>query len=557
MNFMLRFVVILATSMLTMNFAFADGEGQADYDKAIVAKLKAKTTKDFDTVIDLCESAIKKGLDDETKKLAEEMIRTTLNQICVQLSDEVFKLAQSGQQTWRFKRKQALDRFEKLVEIDKKNGDAHFRMAQLYLLPGGDRDKAKAAIEQAVVAGSLEKENATKALILKGMLSDSEEDREKAFDAAIAKDPTNATNLRMRGSYYFEKKKFDKAENDFRKLVELKPEDNDLKQALVDTLLNQNKEQKRREALEVLNQMIKKDDSNLELYISRARVYGTLDETEKEIADLSHVIENDERNILALLMRGWAYLGDEKLNKAKEDMNRIFKINKYNLQGILLQAQIAAQEEDFDLAIKNLENVVRAVRPDLRNTYRLQLALYYRGAERFNKALETYEDILSAQPGNVGAIIARADTVLGMGKHEQAVADYETSIDLEMSDRQKEHVWNNLAWVLATSPNDKVRNGKRAVELAKKACELTEYKEAYILSTLASGYAENGEFDEAIKWSTKAVELAKKKPTRDDQVEDLQKELDSYKQKKPWRELQKDKDKSGDKKKKSEDDFDF
>ena len=557
MKSMLHFGVILGLSIMLSSPALADGEGQADYDKAVAARLKAKSAKDYDGVIDLCESAIKKGLDDETKKLAEEMIKSTLNQICVKLSDEVFQLARSGQQTWRFKRRQALIRFEKLIGLDEKNGDAHFRIAQLELLPGGDRDKAKKAIEQAVAAGSLEKENATKALILKGMLADNEEEREKAFSDAIAKDPTNANNLRMRASYYFEKKKFEKAEKDFRKLVEFKPDDNDMKQALVDSLLNQNKEAKTRDALKFINEMIKVDDSNLELYIGRARVYGTLNETENEIKDLSHVIEKDERNILAILMRGWAYLGDEKIDKAKEDLERIFKINKYNLQGVLLQAQIAAQEEDYDTAIKNLENVVRAVRPESRNFYKLQLALYFRGAKKLNKALDTYEDILRGEPGNVGAIVARADTVLGMGEHERAIADYETSMDLELNTRQKEHVWNNLAWVLATTPKDDLRNGKRAIELALKACEITEYKEAYILSTLASGYAETGDFENAVKWSTKAVELAKKNPTRDSQVEDLEKELNSYKMKKPWRELQKDKDESGDKKKKSDSEFDF
>jgi hypothetical protein len=43
--------------------------------------------------------------------------------------------------------------------------------------------------------------------------------------------------------------------------------------------------------------------------------------------------------------------------------------------------------------------------------------------------------------------------------------------------------------------------------LATKACELTDYKEAHILSTLASTYAELGDFETAIKWSEKSVEL--------------------------------------------------
>ena len=89
--------------------------------------------------------------------------------------------------------------------------------------------------------------------------------------------------------------------------------------------------------------------------------------------------------------------------------------------------------------------------------------------------------------------------------------------------------------MLATSPVDELRDGKRSIELATKACEVTEYKRPHILSTLAAGYAEIGDFETAIKWSKKAVELGAK----DDEVDQqLKNELESYQQKKPWREKQ-------------------
>jgi hypothetical protein len=100
---------------------------------------------------------------------------------------------------------------------------------------------------------------------------------------------------------------------------------------------------------------------------------------------------------------------------------------------------------------------------------------------------------------------------------------------------------NNLAWVLATSPQDDVRDAKRSVELGTKACEITKYEKPHIISTLAAGYAESGDFDMAIKWSTKAVELGREKLK--DQIEQLEKELESYKEKKPWREMQQIEDK--------------
>ena len=60
---------------------------------------------------------------------------------------------------------------------------------------------------------------------------------------------------------------------------------------------------------------------------------------------------------------------------------------------------------------------------------------------------------------------------------------------------------------------------------------MTKYEEAHILSTLAAGYAEMGDFTSAVHWSEEAVAVG-----RASQKEQLAKELQSYHDKKPWRE---------------------
>ena len=62
--------------------------------------------------------------------------------------------------------------------------------------------------------------------------------------------------------------------------------------------------------------------------------------------------------------------------------------------------------------------------------------------------------------------------------------------------------------MLATSPDDGLRNGAEAVRLAERACELTHYGQPLFMGTLATAYAEAGRFPEAVTTAEKAEQLA-------------------------------------------------
>ena len=88
-----------------------------------------------------------------------------------------------------------------------------------------------------------------------------------------------------------------------------------------------------------------------------------------------------------------------------------------------------------------------------------------------------------------------------------------------------------MAWHLCTAPDEKARDGKRAVEAATKACELTEYKNGGYLDTLAAAYAEVG----LRRGGRVAGEGAK---AGDIPIKDMaaaRKRLDLFKAKKPYR----------------------
>ena len=85
-----------------------------------------------------------------------------------------------------------------------------------------------------------------------------------------------------------------------------------------------------------------------------------------------------------------------------------------------------------------------------------------------------------------------------------AIKDFEQSIRLDSNYAES---FNDLAWILATCKEARYRDGKRAVELATRACDLTHSRDAPSLDTLAAAYAETGDFDSAILWEQKAIKV--------------------------------------------------
>jgi hypothetical protein len=91
----------------------------------------------------------------------------------------------------------------------------------------------------------------------------------------------------------------------------------------------------------------------------------------------------------------------------------------------------------------------------------------------------------------------------------------------------------NRAWLLATCPDDKVRNGPEALKSALLACELGPSKHSSDLKVLAAAQAELGKFEEAVKSQTKSLEMIP--PDQPEQVKQAQELLQLYKSGKPYR----------------------
>jgi|ERR1051326_5892055 tetratricopeptide (TPR) repeat protein len=90
-------------------------------------------------------------------------------------------------------------------------------------------------------------------------------------------------------------------------------------------------------------------------------------------------------------------------------------------------------------------------------------------------------------------------------KAKEAIAQYREALRLtpEFPD-----ALNELARLLACSPESELRDGTEAVKLAEKACAMTNSQQPDMLTTLAAAYAEAGRFPDAIATAEKARSLA-------------------------------------------------
>jgi tetratricopeptide (TPR) repeat protein len=111
--------------------------------------------------------------------------------------------------------------------------------------------------------------------------------------------------------------------------------------------------------------------------------------------------------------------------------------------------------------------------------------------------------VVGAWPAEAAAEVATK--LSGRGDFTGAIAHYRRALEI---DPYLVEALNNLAWLLATCPEASMRNGAEAVQLAERACQITEYRRTIFVGTLGAAYAEAGRFPDAVTTAQKACELA-------------------------------------------------
>jgi tetratricopeptide (TPR) repeat protein len=205
------------------------------------------------------------------------------------------------------------------------------------------------------------------------------------------------------------------------------------------------------------------------------------------------VLDSDSTDERAISCRCWAYMAVGELDEALKDGEEAVRLNPNS---------IAWKNNRGEVFIKRKE---------------------------YDKAIAEFSDILSTSPRYFFALDNRAEAYVRGKEFAKAKADIELALE---NDGGVPRLHMNLARVLATAPDAKLRDGKRALAEAKKAVDMLKYRDGRFLDTLAAAYAEAGEFDKAVATQQKALddpELMK------DEGDAARKRLELYRAKKPFR----------------------
>ncbi len=506
-------------------------DGQVDLDAAFDLKINAVDPRDLDKIVELCESAIKKGLSEENKKQADELMAATLIQHAQILEKLIF--APQPDRRWRVFRRDALERLEKVVKLKPENGEAYLLMARLNALEGGDREAALLSVEKAIKLAGDNQQQLAQALVIRGALASDGDARMADLNQAVKIDPANLDAVRGRAMLRLQAGDLDGAVDDLKSWMELEPENSFPTLMAVQALTDSNRND---EALVILNTAVEKSPESSRLLATRANLNMTNEKLDDALADAEKALAINKDEIDALFVRGIVFADKKRFEDAMADINRILKIDPENPRAVWIRSSIFASQKDYASSIKDVNQLARQ-NPQVPG-YKMQLAALYNANGEPDQAMKIYDEMLASAPDNWEVLRGRGDVYLSMGKHKEAIDDFNHALDFMPEAEQDDGVFNNLAWVLSTSPTDELRDGKRAVELAIKAAELTKYEAPHILSTLASSYAEANDFENAIKWGAKAVELGEQQKSDEELLDNLRREQKAYEENRGWRELQ-------------------
>jgi len=235
-------------------------------------------------------------------------------------------------------------------------------------------------------------------------------------------------------------------------------------------------------------------ENNAEAYSNRGLSWYKKGDHDQAISDFTRAIELNPRYANAYYNRGIAYDDKGQYDRAISDYTRAIELNPKHAKAYITRGIAHGSKGQFDRAISD-----------------------------FNAAIEI-------DPGGAGVYYNRGLAYRLKGQYDQAISDYTKAIEVNPENRS---AYNSMAWILATCADERYRDGRKAVQLAKQALESNS--NPFYMDTLAAAYAEVGNFADAVQTQAQVVTLLREKGDAHHLLGAASRRLEFYRAGKPWR----------------------
>ena len=266
--------------------------------------------------------------------------------------------------------------------------------------------------------------------------------------------------------------------------------------------------------------------------LNRGVAYGLQDDVDRAIKDFDTALRLNPRLAGAYHARGMALMKKNNLEDALKDLQEAINLSPswQFYEGV---AQLFEAKHEWSEVLKNIERAIE-LDPKAPVPYasRAYVELRYR---QYDKVIADAGRAISLDHNTTMAYIARANAFIRLKRYEDADKDLQSAANTDI--KRPAAKFNGIAWLRATCVDEKMRNGKIAVEFGTKACDLTKWKEAGYIDTLAAAYAETGDFESAIKWQQQALQMLEEAPLPN--MPELRARLALYQHHQPYRDQMK------------------
>ena len=209
-------------------------------------------------------------------------------------------------------------------------------------------------------------------------------------------------------------------------------------------------------------------------------------------------------------------------------MTRAVRVDVKNIPAFLRRGDLWFYKREYDKAIADYGEVIRL---DPQGVYAYdRRAECWRAKGDDDKVIADLNDLIRLNPTDVTYFDRRGFAWQKKGDYDAAIVDFNQAIRLAP---QFAEAYNGRAWLWATCPDARVRDGKRAIESAAKACELTQWKSYAQIDTLAAACAEAGRLRGGGQVAVEGDRIAQRR-SRQGQLP--RRRLNLYQAKKPYRE---------------------